>query len=290
MYKAWFLTIFLSIQPLCLRCEETCTDKHKDLLQLYALSSNASECIRQNNYLRSQHFLRCANAINLDFKSTASRGSSFHKKEGLGIEYGEWQVERMLKDLPVLKQHLKKGDLLWQWASHRFSGADGYGPMKWMSEPPDNNADQISPTQFQPGTIRVKRSDIEQLPEAMKSDRLWSRIIYELHISCYGSYYEDSVNLARTGDITKEEFVRRVFLMEMAAIDDTRDFYANVYLVWAEDAKAKTDSRHWYLNAWWGDKNALFDSRSSQDVYPWEPYGSYYDLFERARLRLRLEK
>jgi hypothetical protein len=194
------------------------------------------------------------------------------------LAHGEKQVRQMLADRPVMAQHVKPGEALWQWAVRKFAGEDLDDTIDWDPTPPrESSADHSVPGTWRRGSIRVSKYAAydEQAGPAACFDALWSRAIFELHNITHRDEFTKVWNLALEGALTEDAFVARTCAIEHKALQETRAFYVQVYLPWAKSRGVTTRPAAWHI-LWWGRPDESIKRFSDRDSYPWRPYVRQY--------------
>jgi tetratricopeptide (TPR) repeat protein len=202
------------------------------------------------------------------------------------LEHGEKQVRQMLKERPLMAEHVEEGDALWRWAVRKFAGEDLDATIDWDSTPPrEASADHSTPTESRRGSIRVSKYaayDKQSGPEA-SFDELWNRAVFELHNIMHRREFLRAWEEAWDGKLTEEAFVARTCAAEHKALQQTRAFYVQVYLPWAKRREAKTRARTWDV-LWWGRPEDAIKEYHDKNSYPWRPYVRYFLQVQTLRL------
>lgn len=195
------------------------------------------------------------------------------------IEHGQEQLRQMIEDRPSLAKFLTPDDVLWKWAVRRMAGEALGEPIDWDPDPPlDSEAEHVAPSHGRRGRIRVKPYD-EAMPGAAPDavfETLWSHIVFELHNIGFVPRFEELRRQAAEGRVSKRQFVERIFHYEHEAIQQTRAFYAQVQLSWAEQKGLETDPSLWFADLWLDIETAMNDFTDPHE-YPWTPYSRQYD-------------
>lgn len=207
-------------------------------------------------------------------------------REPTPTEWGDRQLELMLADRPAMKEHVTRGDILWKWTSTLFGGQGAYVTSAWDNSAPTADADHIPATSDEPGHIRVRSIavDGEYIGSPRSFEALWSSAVYELH-NVQGSMASTRTDaLVRRGGLSESQYVRDMFTLEFIAVQETRAFYAHVYLPWAESRHISSDPHLWFVEGWWGSADQCFARFDSPQSYPWKPYRDYFQMYATSYL------
>ena len=86
------------------------------------------------------------------------------------------------------------------------------------------------------------------------------------------------------GNLTRSEFVFRMFAIEFQAVQLNRAYYVKEYLPWASNCGLTTDPGIWYTEKYfWGSAEQCFEHFTNQNAFPWSHYGTYYDSLYPSR-------
>jgi tetratricopeptide (TPR) repeat protein len=203
------------------------------------------------------------------------------------LAHGTKQLKQMLADRPAMAEFIKEGDALWTWTVRKFAGEDTGFLVDWNSGPVNAffgayNARPSSPG----GNGYIQLNDIpasEKTQPGERFDRLWSSAVFELHNIIGSPGFAAADDAAVAGTITAAEYASRDEALENLAGERKRNFYATVYLAWAEKNKLPgTLPDRWNCNDW--EDHAADRSSNS----PWAMhrcfYAAKYDLATAARL------
>lgn len=211
-------------------------------------------------------------------------GANYHSSKRVdlspeSLKHGEQQLRAMIRDRPGLEPFLDPDGALWRWAVRRFAGEALGEPIDWDPAPPlDSEAEHVAPMPGRRGRIRVKPYD-DALPAADADaifEALWSHLVFELHNIGLVPRFEALRQQAAAGNVSKRQFVERIFRYEQEAVQQTRGYYVKVYLPWVAEKGLKTDPNLWFAD-WWLDVETAFRGFTDPREYPWTPYGRQYD-------------
>jgi Flp pilus assembly protein TadD len=195
------------------------------------------------------------------------------------LRHGRQQVARMLKDRPAMAEFPEQAAFLRDWAVRKFAGEDFGAPIDWDSSPPlDSDAEHLAPTADEHAMILVQ-ADYDEGPHAGQPrsfEELWAGAIYELHNVVYAHEFVRLNNEAEQGKVSKEAFVSGIVKYELRAAQQTRAFYVQVFLPWAEKNQLATDPSLWFCN-WWDTPETALKGFTNKSAYPWRPYARTHD-------------
>ena len=201
------------------------------------------------------------------------------KLSAAALAHGQEQVRRMLKDRPNMAKYVDENDVLWKWAARKFAGEDLGVTIDWdPSEPRFALADHLSPDERRRGRIRVRRTLLDEIDKGreLTFGQLWSNAIYELHNINGVEDFKAITEAAAEGSIPKEQFVARMFSVEYRAEQETRAFFAHVYLPWAKQKRLpRVDLSWWHCDRFESAERTFLDF-ADKTQYPWRPYAIWY--------------
>ncbi len=150
------------------------------------------------------------------------------------IAHGELQLERMLRDRPGMRLHVRKGDVIWTWAVTGFAGTDEGGRVLWdpASPSPGVHAEHQVAIRSWPASIRVR--DVRIGSKEYAFELMWSSFVFEvLNLETSAEYVQLDKD-ARLGKVSKSEWMRRTTFLEFKADMKTRAFYTSTWKPWAD--------------------------------------------------------
>ena len=205
-------------------------------------------------------------------------------------QHGCEQVQAMLSDRPLMRSHLLASDELWKWAARKYSIRILGSEINWDPSPtvlPDITAEHSPPRPGLPGRIRLNDLETDNIAhQAIAFEILWSCAAFELHNIEYARQSQHLADQVRLDNITEDEFVRSMCLLEMKAIQRTRKWYVEVFLPHAKKYTLRTNPAIWYCDRW-GSIESLCSQYTDKKSYPWEPYARYYLELKTASTELR---
>lgn len=233
--------------------------------------------------------LREAISMNPDDAGAKYDPTAFHQQRTDLPDHGVAQVRSMLRNRRSMAAYLAPSDDLWKWTAWKYGVRIGKNRVRWDPSPTSNlstEAEHSIPFKGADGKIRVRNGSPTQKSEnrAETFENLWSSAIYELHNIEGAAEFLALNEQAESGAISKDEFVKGMFLVEFRAAQRTRKCYVEVYLPHAKKNKIKTSPDNWFCDGWWSAESQLA-LYTDKDWYPWVPYSAYY-----ADLRSRGEK
>ncbi len=171
------------------------------------------------------------------------------------FSWGEYQVEKMLRDRPVMAKYVQKGDKVWGWTVRQFAGEWIKGGIEWDPTDPKPlwdamyyGADGINKARVQVTALSAMRHFHFGKPK--EGPELWYDLVFEL-CNVQGFEKKREINhLADTEKIGEEEYCFRAYLEE------------------AVDTRQKV--RHFFMDLWVPNCKRL-------SLYPWDEFMKYAD-------------
>jgi Flp pilus assembly protein TadD len=195
------------------------------------------------------------------------------------LRHGRRQVALMLKDRPAMADFPEQAGVLRDWAARKFAGEDFGALIDWDPSPPlDSDAEHLAPDGADHAMILVQADYDEgaHAGEPRSFEELWAGAIYELHNVVYAREFVRLNNEANQGKVSKEAFVLGILKYELRAAQQTRAFYLQVFVPWAEKNRQATDPSLWFCN-WWDTPDTVLNGFTDKAAYPWKPYARTHD-------------
>jgi tetratricopeptide (TPR) repeat protein len=203
------------------------------------------------------------------------------------LKHGQEQVRRMLRDRPPMAQYPEEAEFLRTFAARKFAGESLGSPIDWDPSPPlHSDAEHIAPSPHEHGSIVLELYGHHRQHRSF--EELWAGAIYELHNISYSKHYVEFHRLAAEGKVARREFVAGIVKYEVLAAQETRAFYAELYLPFAAKENLPTDPSLWFAE-WWEQPDNALRGFTDESEYPWNPYGRQFDWIDAKRL-FRLKK
>jgi Flp pilus assembly protein TadD len=249
--------------------------------------------VRNGDYAKGLADLKAAIALNPDDAGHKYRPSADAKLSPDALKHGEKQLAQMLHDRPPMAQFGADAEFVRRWAVRKFAGEDFGALIDWDPSPPlHSDAEHLSasPDGSVHAAILVLANHTHgpNGGQPRSFEELWAGAVYELHNVTHSREFARLNDEAAEGKLSKEEFVARILKHELLAAQETRAFYVQVYLPWAEKRKLSTDPTLWFCD-WWDSAAHVLDSFRDKAAYPWHPYGRQYDWMAVHRLWQRDE-
>lgn len=235
--------------------------------------------LRKGDYEKGAVDLKAAIKLNPGDASVEYRPSSETPLSADALRHGEEQVAKMLQDRPAMAQFGEETEFLRHWAARKFAGEDLGTPINWDPSPPlHSDAEHIAPTDRENAAILVAAvydsGPKEDQPRTF--EELWAGAVFELHNVNNAKEFVRLNDQADEGKISKRNFVAGILKPELRASQQTRAFYVQVFLPWAEKKKLPTDATLWFGD-WWDTPENVLDSFADKSAYPWRPYARTHD-------------
>lgn len=235
--------------------------------------------IRKGEHAKGLADLAAAIRLNPRDAGVAYRPTSDATLADEALKHGRRQVEAMLRDRPNMNQYGQATDFLRQWAVRKFAGEDLGQIILWDSSSPlHSDAENIAPTNGEPGAILVEgvydSGPNKGCPRSF--EELWAGAVFELYNINYAKEFVRLNDEADEGKVSKKDFVAGIVKYEVLAAQQTRAFYVQVYLPWAEKQKLPSEPSLWFAD-WWPDAAQVLEGFTDHASYPWRPYGRQHD-------------
>lgn len=235
--------------------------------------------LHKGDYAKGSADLTAAIKLNPGDAGVDYRPSSEKSLTADSLKHGEQQVAKMLEDRPAMAQFGDETEFLRQWAIRKFAGEDLGTLIDWDPSPPlHSDAEHMAPSETEHAAILVAPV-YDAGPKQGKPrsfEELWAGAVFELHNINNAREFVRLNDLADQGKISKRSFVAGILKPELRASQQTRAFYLQVFLPWAEKKKLPTDATLWFGD-WWDTPEKALDSFADKSAYPWRPYARTHD-------------
>lgn len=235
--------------------------------------------LHKGDYAKGSADLKEAVKLNAGDAGVEYRPTSETPLSADALRHGQEQVAKMLHDRPTMEQYGPETELLRQWAARKFAGEDLGTPINWDASPPlHSDAEHIAPTEKENAAILVAAvydsGPKEGMPRSF--EELWAGAVFELHNVNNAKEFVRLNDMADQGKVSKRDFVAGILKPELRAGQQTRAFYMQVFLPWAEKKKLPTDPTLWFCD-WWDTPEGVLESFADKSAYPWRPYARTHD-------------
>ncbi|CAN5375957.1 hypothetical protein BH11CYA1_BH11CYA1_38400 [soil metagenome] len=224
-----------------------------------------------------------ASPINRADKSQSNNEAPAHQTlqaiSSTDLEFGEQQLQKMLKDRRHLSEILQKKEPIWPWAVRQFAKEAGSERIFWNStelteKGYEYDSDHRSPSPGKPGYIRLRKTD--QTGKLMAANRLLAAFVFESFNMRNSKAFEKLETEALHGKYSKNQYMDAGAKIDFAATRKTAEFYKTVYLPLANKRHYDTDTLYWEA-----ETPATFAAWRAQYTdpkgYPWSFWGKDYD-------------
>ncbi len=235
--------------------------------------------LRHGDFAKGSADLQVAIRLNPDDAGNGYRPSSGAQLTEKALQHGSEQVAAMLRDRPAMAEYKAEAAFLRDWAARKFAGEDLGSPIDWDPSPPlHSDAEHLAPGDGENAAILVAATyDSGPKQGSPRSfEELWAGAIYELHNVNFAREFVRLNDEAAQGKVSKTAFVAGIVKYELRAAQQTRAFYVQVFLPWAEKMKLKTDPALWFCD-WWDTPERVLQSFPNKAAYPWRPYARTHD-------------
>lgn len=223
------------------------------------------------------------------------------------LKHGERQLRSLLKDRPVMAEHVRVGDRLWNWTVRQFAGEGSDRLIDW--EPDEMKSVQAATAAVgKRGKIRLSAtSDLLGL-QPRGFDELWSDLVFQLQLIASSQAVSTLADRVLRGEVTCDEHNVKIMEAEEVAAQRTRAFYLKVYLPWLGDRpRCSTDPRNWRcdqfapsdrslrLQEWkadlrWNRCTIDFELLSAKRCYQQKDYIQLRKILDSLRSRVPFER
>ena len=235
--------------------------------------------LHKGQYAKGVADLKAAIQLNAGDAGAQYQPTSTKQLAAEALQHGQQQVARMVGDRPAMVQFGQESDFLRQWAGRKFAGEDSGAPIDWDPSPPlHSDAEHTAPGDDENAAILVEAIDTEgpRKGQPRSFEELWAGAVYELHNVVYAREFVRLNDEADAGKVSKEAFVAGIVKYELRAAQQTRAFYVQVFLPWAEKKQLPTDPSLWFCD-WWATPETALKGFADKSAYPWRPYARTYD-------------
>lgn len=151
------------------------------------------------------------------------------------LAHGRLQVERMLRDRPVMRNLVVEDDELYRWAVRQYAGERLGCLIDWSPVDEKESGSrfffgrhrgEIFITEFVPGT--------EKDSQAQSFDGLWGSFIIQAQYIETRRDRPELMRLAPGGGISRADFIRRNAELDFAAAQRAREVVLTVWKPWSE--------------------------------------------------------
>ncbi len=214
------------------------------------------------------------------------RPSSNKELSPEALKHGEEQVRLMLADRPAMAEHAEEAKFLREWAVRKFAGEDLGSLIDWDPTPPrHSDAENLAPENGHHGSILID-PDYDSGPKSGQPrsfEELWAGAVFELHNINFAKNYVALHRRAEEGKVSKTDFVSGIVKDEITATQQTRAFYVNLYLPFAQKHDMTTNPTLWFTH-WWPSMSDVLGDFKNKYSYPWNPYARQHDWASVERL------
>jgi len=235
--------------------------------------------IRKSDYLGGAADIKAAIALTPGDAGRDYQATTKVQLSVAALQHGRKQVAAMLRDRPTMAHFAAETQFLQDWAARKFAGEDFGEPIDWDPTPPlHSDAEHLAPAPGMNAAILLAEEspDGPQEGKPRSFEELWAGAVYELHNVAFARRFVKLHEEADEGRVSKEEFVAGILKYELLAAQQTRAFYVQVYLPWAEKKRLPTNPTLWFCD-WWDTPDTVLSSFTDKSGYPWRPYGREHD-------------
>jgi hypothetical protein len=193
-------------------------------------------------------------------------------------------------------KEIKRTDAPYGWAVEQFGGAATGEPIIWMPQEPSKPArsDYVGRWKFAPGFVRIAftLNDSDGAAQPLNFDQGWQCIVYELYNIAHSRTMNKLLSAARTGSISRDEFIWEGPKCEYDALNKMVAFHRDVWKPWAEKVGVLTDPGVWEIEnraQSYEEWLRRLAERTDRNGFPWKYYGEIYDAAVTQSFRALIE-
>lgn len=185
------------------------------------------------------------------------------------LAFGRVQLKQMIRDRRVLAEHLKEGDILWDWIVRQFAGESAGCRCRWNPAPPDDMHGQTTAPENGVGAIQVAQFEPAEPNKGMPCsfEVVLATAVFECFNHAAHVEFEAQWQQLLKGEIDAVAFARLSLEMEDLTATRTRQFFCSTYMDWASATQfADIDSRNWCFDDLWSANSIQRNFAIRQDV------------------------
>jgi hypothetical protein len=127
------------------------------------------------------------------------------------------------------------------------------------------------------GSICIRKVDF-QTGAPISANKAWACFVFEALNTQNGYRYTKIISDARTGVLSREQFILRGAEDEFRNVIEQKRFYKQIVEPWARRNRIKTNGVEWHSKS-----PKTFEEeirlRCDRNAYPWDFFGDYYDNY-----------
>ncbi|MGB7346572.1 MAG: hypothetical protein WBD20_20290, partial [Pirellulaceae bacterium] len=158
-------------------------------------------------------------------------------------------------------------------------------PVAWDGEPPPDHRPSSHVLQGSGGKAMIRlasRRNEQNFDEMDGFEKAWADLVLELHLMRSAARIARLEELAFSGEISRNEFVREMFDVEYTSVQRTQRYYVEECLVFMHQTGQRSDPSLWCLQPlWWGNSSDVLKLYPSDADYPWGIHGRRYAELQR---------
>ena len=208
------------------------------------------------------------------------------------------QMKRLFKDRPFIAffrtssnevGKVDKSSTIYQWAVTHFYHKETGDIVLWNSDSPKASAgalgtalsDNVGKHKDAPPYIRISNTYQSggKKSQYIEFETLWLLLVYELNNVTTSYKLSELIANVHSGDISRDEFIRKCARMEYTAMFETDVFYKKIWTPWAKEQDYLSDPSVWKSE--FADTFEKWLKRyDGVSEYPWGYFGKIYDTFK----------
>lgn len=200
------------------------------------------------------------------------------KLSAADLAFGRQQVDQMMHDRPQMATYVERGDIVYLWAVRQFAGEAAGQRIYWSNSAPDCPAWCLSITHTVEGDIAIRERYAEgpQRGQDLSGELVWSCAVFELYNISKLNQLKAIGEVARSGKISKQEFVTECTKLEFGSEQRTTLFYHILWRPLAEKQAQETNENYWFTDNPDTYRKWIQQFKGGED-YPYGYYNSFYD-------------
>ncbi len=160
------------------------------------------------------------------------------------LRLGEIELEHIVRDRPQMGKLVKKGDVVWEWASRQLAGECTGRLYKWNASVITNgNGLAYHDHKARWITLKKTKNDV-----AIEGDILWAALIFELFNIRNDREFDTIWSSAIQEKTSKPEFVSQITKLEYYSLQELSVFYKTIWKRHMENLGIKTNRSYWYAD------------------------------------------
>jgi hypothetical protein len=161
--------------------------------------------------------------------------------------HGWHQLQRMLKDRPVMVIPPGHQETMYRWASRAYAGRELGFPVYWDPSDPGDGfvAGSTVPERAKVALIRIRATNDEA---SASFQRAWSSLVFEVHNLEGTLAYRELYDPETAKNLGRADWVEHAMRTEYRAVEKTRRFYFDTWEPWCRESGATALPGPWFAD------------------------------------------